>query len=150
MFQKWSNVTIAADNYTDIINYPINNISRKQSIASYNFTKKILFYSHINKVEEINMSAEFRLIQLIAQNTKGDVFSVVCDELTDIAISRGAYVTYKKIKDLRSSSSILIDSEGFLCKIISIEKHLEKENRVYNIRSNKGNNKFVNGLMFKA
>jgi len=150
MFQEWSRVSLAGDNYSDVIDFPVNKVTRKQSIASYNFPQKILFFSHVNKVVEEKMTKEFKLVRLSAVNTKGQVFSVVCDDQTEIAISRNSYVTYIKVADLRSSSSILIDVEGFLCKISEIVPHLEKEVKLFDVRSNKGSSKFVNGLMFKA
>jgi len=150
MFQKWSKVTIGSENYSDVIDFPINEVSRKNSIASYNFPQKTLFFSHINGVVEEKMTKEFKLVRLTAVNTKGQVFSVVCDDQTEIAISRNTYVMYAKIVELRSSSSILVDVEGLLCKIVSIEDHFEKESELFDVKSNKGNSKFVNGLMFKA
>lgn len=150
MFIKNSVVSIADDNYVDTIDYPIYLVNRKNSIASYNFSQKILFYSHINKVQAEVKDAEFRLVKIMAVNTLGKVFTVVCDDNTEIGVARGAFVSYIPVNTLREKSSILIDSEGFLCKIISIEDYHEVEDKVYNIASNKGHNKFVNGLMFKA
>jgi hypothetical protein len=150
MFQKGSLITIAADNYSDVQKHPINHVTRKQSIASYNYPQKILFFSHINKVVNEKFTAEFKLVRITAVNTKGFVFSVICDDQTEIAISKGIYVSFAKVADLRSSSSILVDEEGFPCKIVSIEPFYGTESEVFDVRSNKGNSKFVNGLMFKA
>ena len=150
MFAKWSKVTIAAENYCDTIDFNIDQISRKQSIASYNFPQKTMFFSHINKIVEEAMTPEFKLIRLIVVNVLGEVYEVVCDDNTEIAVSRGRYTAFVKICDLRSSSSMLLDVKGLLCKIVSIETHYDTEDIVYDVQSNKGNSKFVNGLMFRA
>lgn len=150
MFPKWSTVIIADDDYSNILDLQIDQIDRKESIASYNYSLKTLFFSHINKVEKEPMTAEFKLLKVDAVNTKGKMFSVVCDDNTEIAVLRGNYTAFVKVSELRSGSNILIDSEGLMCKIINIEKYCDRENVLYNIKSNKGNNKFVNGLMFKA
>lgn len=150
MFVRKSNVTIAAENYSDVIEYPIDQISRKQSIASYNFPQKTMFFSHINKIVEEPMSPEFRLVRMTAMNARGDMYTVVCDDETEVAIARGRFTTFAKIHELRQSSSILIDTFGFMCKIIRIEPHYDSEFQVYDVKSNKGSTKFVNGIMFKA
>jgi hypothetical protein len=151
MFPKWSNITIADENYCDVIDFPIDQVTRKQSIASYNFPQKTLFFSHINKLDDEQMDHKvFKLILLTVVNPLGEVYSVACDEATEIAVSRGRYSTFVKVKDLRTSSSLLIDRKGYICKIVSIEDYFDTEDRVYDVKSNKGNSKFVNGLMFKA
>lgn len=150
MFAVRSKVTIAADNYCDVIDYTINQITRKQSIASYNYAQKTMFFSHINKVVEEPMTPEFKLIELMVVNSLGEVYTVVCDDNTEIAVSRGRYTSYTKIKDLRTSSSILLDTKGFLCRIVYIKPYYDHEFHVYDVKSNKGSNKFVNGIMFKA
>lgn len=150
MFAKWSTITVADDNYVDTTHYQMNMVTRKDSIASYNFPQKVMFFSHINKVIEEPMTAEFKLVKLTAVNVLGEVFSVVCDDATEIAVSRKKYVSFVKIRDLRSSSCMLIDTDGLLCKIVSIEPYAHSESTVYDVRSNKGNSKFVNGLMFRA
>lgn len=151
MFQKWSRVTVARENYSDTVEFPVNEVTRKFSIASYNFSQKTMFFSHVNKVVEEPFDKKlYKLLRLTAVSTTGNVYTVVCDEATEIAIARGNYATFAKISELRSSSSILIDDQGFLCKIVDIEDYEEIEEALYDVRSNKGNSKFVNGLMFKA
>lgn len=151
MFQKWSRVSIAGENYSDVVEYPINEITRKFSIASYNFSQKTMFFSHVNRVDKEPFDLKlFKLVRVTAISTTGNVYTVVCDESTEIAIARGSYATFAKVSDLRSSSSILIDDKGFLCKIVEIEDYAEIEEELFDVRSNKGNSKFVNGLMFKA
>lgn len=150
MFTKWSTITIAADNYCDVIDFPICEVSRKQSIASYNFPQKTMFFSHINKIEEEPWDVDIKLVRLTAVNSLGSVYTVVCSDTTEIAVSHQRYSTFLKVKDLRSSSSLLIDTDGHLCNIVSIEDHFEKEDVVFDVKSNKGNSKFVCGLMFKA
>ncbi len=150
MFAKQSYVTIAADNYCDVIEYPINYITRKHSIASYNYPQKTMFFSHINKVIEEPMTSEFELIELMALNSLSEVYTIVCDVNAEIAVSRGRYTSYVKIKDLRTSSNILVDIKGFLCRIVHIKPYYDHEFRMYDVKSNKGNSKFVNGIMFKA
>lgn len=150
MFPKWSNITIADENYCDTVEFPIETVTRKQSIASYNFPQKTMFFSHINKTEEAPMDRKiFKLLTLTAVNPLGEVYQVVCDESTEIAVSRGRYNTFAKVKDLRTSSSLLIDVKGYICKIISVEECFDTDT-LYDVKSNKGNSKFVNGLMFKA
>jgi len=150
MFIKNSEVLIAGDNYIDAIGYPIQFVTRKSSIASYNFAQKIMFFSHINKTIAEVKTAEYNLIRLIARNTKGEGFEVVCDDKTLIGISRGRYIDYVEIRELKENSSILIDAAGLLCKIQVIEPYYDAVDKVYDVASNKGSNKFVNGLMFKA
>ena len=151
MFQKDSKITIADENYSDTVAYPISKITRKHSIASYNFAQKTLFFSHVNKVEnEVYDRSLFKLVKITAVSSAGTKYTVICDEATEIAIARGTYNTFAKISDLRSTSSILVDEFGLLCKIIDIEDYEEIEYTLYNVYSNKGNSKFVNGLMFKA
>jgi hypothetical protein len=150
MFVKWSDLTIAADNYCDTVNLPIADVTRKQSIASYNYPQKTVFFSHINKIVVEPMDVDIRLVTLMAVNSLGEVYRVVCSEDTSIAVLRGRFTTFAKISELRSSSSILIDENGYLCKIISIDPYFDKEDVVIDVKSNKGNSKFVNGLMFRA
>ena len=150
MFAKNSEVLIADENYVDVAGYPIQFVSRKHSISSYNFSQKTLFFSHINRTEVEVKTAEFKLVKLVARNTKGQRFEVVCDDKTPIGISRGRYIDYIEVGRLKQNSSILIDTEGLLCKIESIEPHYENEDKVFNVGSNKGANKFINGLLFKA
>lgn len=150
MFPKWSMIAIADENYCDVVDFPIDTVTRKQSIASYNFPQKTMFFSHINKLDSAEMDRKvFKLLTLTAVNPLGEVYQVVCDESTEIAIARGHYNTFSKVKDLRASSSLLIDMKGYLCKIVSIEECFDTET-LYDVKSNKGNSKFVNGLMFKA
>jgi len=150
MFVKNTEILIAGDNYVDVIGYPIQFVTRKSSIASYNFAQKIMFFSHINRTITEVKTAEFNMVKLIARNTKGRAFEVVCDDKTLIGISRGRYIEYVEVRSLKENSSILIDDEGLLCKIQVIEPYYENVDKVYNTGSNKGSNKFVNGLMFKA
>lgn len=150
MFIKNSVVNIVDDNYVDVIDYPIQFVNRKHSISSYNYAQKIMFFSHINSVVSEVKTAEFKLVKLIAVNTLGQVFEVVCDDCTEIGTVNRNYITYTKINQLRANSSILVDTTGMPCKIISIEDYTDLEEMVYDVMSNKGRNKFVNGLMFKA
>lgn len=150
MFVKWSKITVADENYCDVVDMPISDVNRKLSIASFNFQQRTLFFSHINKIIEEPMDKDIQLMQITAENTSGKRYVVVCSADAKIAIVRGNYTSFVDVMSLRSSSSILVDADGRLCKIVSIEPYYDSEDVVYDIKSNKGNSKFVNGLMFKA
>lgn len=150
MFPKWSNITIAADNYCDTVDFPIGEVSRKQSIASYNIQQKTMFFSHINKVIKERMDVDYKLVKLTAINPLNEVYEVVCTDETEIMVLRGNYAMPIKINELRNGSSLLIDHKGFICKVISVEPTYDGEDYLIDVKSNKGNSKFINGLMFKA
>lgn len=149
MFAKDSSVLIADDDYVNSIEFPIQFVSRSQSIQSFNVAKKISFFAHVNATTAEHPLPGGDMIQIEAINTRNERYTVTCEPETKIAVRKNEYLKYIPVSAL-TTTSVLVDKLGYPCKILSKGPGFNYNNKLYGVSSNKAPNMCVNGLIFKS